>query len=161
MDLSGWVGVGLGGNGDCMCGILYAPILGRGWFLRDWLVWHLLRNLRNFLFPAGGLSASRVLLCVRRLGAFGFLWEREQVCLISLFFRRVHTVAPMVFVMSVCGSVCPSLRIYYLGFHCMDFCSIWYWKNLSKSSTFGSSDLSTFYCCWRHKFTIKTLSGNT
>ena len=30
----------------------------------------------------GGWSASRVLLCVRvrRLGAFGFLWEREQMC---------------------------------------------------------------------------------
>ena len=30
MDLSGWVGVGLGGNGDCRCGILYAPMLW-GW----------------------------------------------------------------------------------------------------------------------------------
>ena len=30
----------------------------------------------------GGWSASRVLLCVRvrRLGVFGFLWERKQVC---------------------------------------------------------------------------------
>jgi len=30
----------------------------------------------------GGWSASRVLVCVRvrRLGAFGFLWQREQVC---------------------------------------------------------------------------------
>ena len=26
MDLSGWVGVGLGGNCDCMCGILYAAM---------------------------------------------------------------------------------------------------------------------------------------
>ena len=25
MDLSGWVGVGLGGNCDCRCDILYAP----------------------------------------------------------------------------------------------------------------------------------------
>jgi hypothetical protein len=35
------------------------------------------------LFVLGGdWSASRVLLCVRvrRLGAFGFLWEREQTC---------------------------------------------------------------------------------
>jgi len=39
VDLSGWVGVGFGGNCDCRCGILYAPMLeGGGWFLRDWLV---------------------------------------------------------------------------------------------------------------------------
>ena len=25
---SGWVGVGFGGNFDCRCGILYAPMLG-------------------------------------------------------------------------------------------------------------------------------------
>ena len=30
MDLSGWVGVGLGGNCDCRCGILYAPMLVGG-----------------------------------------------------------------------------------------------------------------------------------
>ena len=37
MDLSGWVGVGLGGNCDCSrCGILYAPMLGGGMW--DWLV---------------------------------------------------------------------------------------------------------------------------
>jgi len=30
VDLSGWVGVGLGGNCDCGCGILYAPMLGGG-----------------------------------------------------------------------------------------------------------------------------------
>ena len=29
MDLSGWVGIGLGGNCDCICGILYASVLGR------------------------------------------------------------------------------------------------------------------------------------
>jgi len=27
VDLSGWVGVGLGGNCDCRCGILYASML--------------------------------------------------------------------------------------------------------------------------------------
>jgi len=27
VDLSGWVCVGLGGNCDCRCGILYAPML--------------------------------------------------------------------------------------------------------------------------------------
>ena len=36
MDLSGWLGVGLGGNCDSRCGILYAPMLGG--FLRDCLV---------------------------------------------------------------------------------------------------------------------------
>ena len=75
MDLSGWVGVRLGGNCDCRCGVLYAPMLGGGWVGWDWLVLHLLLILRNFLFSARGWSASRVLLCVRvrRLGAFGFL----------------------------------------------------------------------------------------
>ena len=38
LDPFGWLGVGFGGNCDCRCGILYAPLLGRGWFLRDWLV---------------------------------------------------------------------------------------------------------------------------
>ena len=39
MDLSGLVGVGLGGNCDCGCGNLYAPMLEGGeWFLRHWLV---------------------------------------------------------------------------------------------------------------------------
>ena len=38
MDLSGWVGVGLGGNCDCRCVILCVPMLGGEWFLRDWLV---------------------------------------------------------------------------------------------------------------------------
>jgi len=28
VDLSGWVGVGLGGNCDCRLGNLYAPMLG-------------------------------------------------------------------------------------------------------------------------------------
>ena len=30
MDLSGWVGVGLGGTCDCRCSIFYAPMLGKG-----------------------------------------------------------------------------------------------------------------------------------
>ena len=30
MDLSGWVGVGLGGNCDCRCGMLFAPMFGGG-----------------------------------------------------------------------------------------------------------------------------------
>jgi len=32
VDLIGWVGVGLGGTYGCRCGILYAPVLGRGGF---------------------------------------------------------------------------------------------------------------------------------
>ena len=33
MDLFGWLGIGLGGNCDCKCGILYIPMLGGGgWF---------------------------------------------------------------------------------------------------------------------------------
>ena len=34
----------------------------------------------KLLVSGRGLSASRVLFCVHGLGAFGFLWEREQVC---------------------------------------------------------------------------------
>jgi len=30
VDLSGWVRVRLGGNCDCRCGTLYAPMLGGG-----------------------------------------------------------------------------------------------------------------------------------
>jgi len=39
VDLSGWVGVGLGGNCDFKCGILCAPMLvgAGGGFWRDWL----------------------------------------------------------------------------------------------------------------------------
>ena len=39
-----------------------------------------------FVLGGGGWSASRVLLCVcvPRFGAFGFLWEREQVCVMLL-----------------------------------------------------------------------------
>ena len=32
------------------------------------------------LVSGRGLSVSKVLLCVRGLGSFGFLWEREHVC---------------------------------------------------------------------------------
>jgi len=38
VDLPGWVGVGLGGNCDCGCGILYAPMLGGGWVVYVGLV---------------------------------------------------------------------------------------------------------------------------
>jgi len=32
VDAFGLLGVGLGGNCDCRCGILYVPMLGRGSF---------------------------------------------------------------------------------------------------------------------------------
>jgi len=77
VDLSGWVGVRLGENCDCRCGILYAPKLGGG-FMQDWLVsdiFFLSFSLffGPFCYWLGGWSASRVLLCVRRFGAFGFM----------------------------------------------------------------------------------------
>ena len=68
---------------------LICSYFGRGgWFLRDCLVWHLLfvlfifLILGNFLFSVWDWPASVVLLYVRvrRLGAFGFLWEKEQLC---------------------------------------------------------------------------------
>ena len=80
MDLSGWVG-------DCRCGILYAPMFGGG----RGLVFAGLFSLTSSPCPSpyslerfvlrGVLSASGVFLCVRvcRLGAFGFLQDREQV----------------------------------------------------------------------------------
>ena len=39
MDPVGKLSVGLGGNCNCRCGILYAPMLeGGGRFSRDWLI---------------------------------------------------------------------------------------------------------------------------
>ena len=73
MDPFGSVGVGLGGNCDCSgCGILYAAILGGG-VPRDWLVYIFSLMFGTFCSQQGEFSASRVLLCVHRLGAFGFL----------------------------------------------------------------------------------------
>jgi len=76
VDLSGWVGVRLGGNCDCRCGILML-LCWEGVFAG--LV-SLTSPYSELVVLGGGWSASRVLLCVRRLGAFGFLWEREQMC---------------------------------------------------------------------------------
>jgi hypothetical protein len=69
----------LGGNCDCRCGILYAPMLG--------VVYAGLVSLTSspysaeLLVPGGGWSASSVLLCVRvrKLCAFGSLRERERM----------------------------------------------------------------------------------
>ena len=68
MDLSVWVTVGLGGNCDCRCGILYAPLLGGGGGYAG------LYSLTSFPYSpyssdlfvlGGGGSASKILLCVR------------------------------------------------------------------------------------------------
>jgi len=85
VDLSGWVGVGLGGNCDCRCGILYAAMLGGFAGLVS-----LTSTPCPFLFSlffgtfcsrrGVGLPPGFCYVCVRSLGAFGFLWEREQVC---------------------------------------------------------------------------------
>ena len=74
MDLSVWVGAGLGGNSDCRCGILYAPMLGEGGVFFAGLV-SLTFPYSSELLLGGGWFASRVSLCVRvrRLGAFGFM----------------------------------------------------------------------------------------
>ena len=55
----------------------------------------------ELLVPGWGLVCLQVLLCVRlrRLLAFGFLWEREQVC-------EVYTWANFV----VCASIFMYLR---------------------------------------------------
>jgi len=68
-----------GGWGECgVVGVFFIGFMGGGGGVsRDCLHWHLLFNLRNFLFPAGSFSSSRVLQCVRRLGTFGFLWEKK------------------------------------------------------------------------------------
>jgi len=81
VDLSGWAV----GNCDCRCGILYALMLGGG----KGMVFAGLLSLTSSPYSSelsvlgGGFwLASRGLLCVRvrRLGAFGFLWERENKC---------------------------------------------------------------------------------
>jgi len=81
VDLSGWVVVGLGGNSDCRCGILYALMLGGV----AGLVSLTSRYSSELLVLSGGgglvcLQGFAVCVCVHRLGAFGFLWEREHVC---------------------------------------------------------------------------------
>jgi len=77
VDLSGWVG-------DCRCDILYAPILEGGFASMFSLTSSPCPSTYSSeLFVLSGVwCASGVFLCVRvrRLGAFGFLWEREQVC---------------------------------------------------------------------------------
>jgi hypothetical protein len=73
----GCVGVGFGGNCDCRCGILYAPMLGSGLVILASSPYS-----SELLVPCGGWSASGVLLCVRvcRPRAFGFsMGERTRV----------------------------------------------------------------------------------
>jgi len=61
VELSGWVVVGLGGNCDWRCGILYAPMLGGGGgFLGDWLVGDFLFIFWNFLFSPGSYYNDKI-----------------------------------------------------------------------------------------------------
>jgi len=82
VDLSGWVGVGLGGNCDCRCGILmllcweWGGFCGIGLYDILSLFFGTFCSRRGVGLPPGFFFCVRV----RRLGAFGFLWEREQVC---------------------------------------------------------------------------------
>ena len=61
---------------------LCAPMLGGGGVFAGLVSPTSSPYSSELLVPGGGLSASRVLLSVRlrRLGSFGFLWEREKVC---------------------------------------------------------------------------------
>jgi len=76
VDLAGWVGVGLGGNCDCSCGILYDPMLvGGGGGVFAGLVSLTSPFSSELVVLDGRWSASRVLPCVRvrGLGAFRFM----------------------------------------------------------------------------------------
>ena len=74
MDPFGQLGVGLGGNCDFRCGILYSPMLGgRGWFLQGLVSLTSSPYSSGLLVPGGRVICLQVLLCVRRLGAFGFV----------------------------------------------------------------------------------------
>lgn len=83
------------------------------------------------------------------------------------FFRRVCTVAKSAYWFR---HVRPSVRMYQSGFHRTDVCKIWYWWLIWKSiiiihvwlkwgkiSCNLQEDLGIFYCCRRHKLTIKAL----
>jgi len=62
VDLSGWVGVGLGENCDCTCGILMLLCWGGGFCGIGYSdIFSLFFG--NFVALGGGWSASRVLLC--------------------------------------------------------------------------------------------------
>jgi len=82
VDLSGWVGLGLGENCDCRCGILMLLFLGGGGVVFEGLFSLTSPYSSELIVLCVGWSASRILLyvLVRRFDAFDFLWEREQVC---------------------------------------------------------------------------------
>ena len=85
MDLSGWVGVGLGGNCDCRCGILYASMLG-GDFAGLFILTSSPYSSELFVF-GGGLVCLKGFACVCvGLAHLVFYGERtEQVCLCILY----------------------------------------------------------------------------
>ena len=62
MNLSGWVGVELGGNCDCRCGILYASMLG-GDFAGLFILTSSPYSSELFVF-GGGLVCLKGFACV-------------------------------------------------------------------------------------------------
>ena len=61
MDLFGYVGVGLGGNRDCRCGILYAPMWrGVGVVYAGLVILTSSPYYAEVLVPGTGWSVSRV-----------------------------------------------------------------------------------------------------
>jgi len=76
-------------------------------------------------------------------------------------------VAPLVFVMCLYPSVCPSvlLRIYQRSSHCTDFYEIWYSifyeKSICKNSNQRSSYCTDFYEIWYSVFYEKSIWKNS
>jgi len=85
VDLTGWVGVGLGGTYGCKCGILYAPMLGL-------VVYAGLVNLTSSSYPSPCSPYSSELIVLGR----GFFWSASRVamCACAIFivvsFDRIH-----------------------------------------------------------------------
>jgi len=101
VDLSGWVGVGLGGNCDCRCGILYAPMLGGGFV---GLVSLISSSYSSEIFVLGrgvGLTPWFCCVCVCVGLAHLVLWKWDYAyiaCLVLIlcFCRCMHPVARLV-----------------------------------------------------------------
>ena len=62
MDRTGWIGVGLGGTCECRCGILYAPMLGRGGVVYVGLVSLTSSSCSSGLLFLGGVGGELVCL---------------------------------------------------------------------------------------------------
>jgi len=81
VDLSGWVGVGLGGNCDCRCGILLAPMLEGGGVVFAGLVSLTSPYSSELLFSAGfGLPPGICYVCVCVCLAHLVFYGRENKC---------------------------------------------------------------------------------